>query len=163
MPRPLPGAASGVTDEDRNRYGALLDRAAERGLLTPVEYEVRLAALAEATSVDELQTIVTELPAFGGTTAATPGTGRSSSPTRGTTARGVGSVPPADLDSALWASLTPASARKPRGNPWLILIVVIVVLIVALVTLGLVAAHFSHTHPAGAAGVAGSAVSRFRL
>ncbi len=83
MPRPLPEAASGVTDEDRNRYGALLDRAAERGLLTPVEYEVRLAALAEATSVDELQTIVTELPAFGGTMTATPGTGRSSSPTRG--------------------------------------------------------------------------------
>ena len=53
-----------MTDEDRNRFGILLDHASERGLLTPLEYEFRLSELAEATSMDELRRIVTELPAF---------------------------------------------------------------------------------------------------
>ena len=52
-PQPVPDLAAGpypraVTDEDRNRYGVLLDHAAERGLLSPAEYQVRLAELAEA-------------------------------------------------------------------------------------------------------------------
>ena len=40
-------------------------RAAERGLLSPTEYQARLGEVAEASSVDELRRIVTELPAFG--------------------------------------------------------------------------------------------------
>lgn len=53
-----------VTDEERSRYGLLLDRAAERGLLEPTDYEVRLRALARATTTEQLVEIVAELPAF---------------------------------------------------------------------------------------------------
>ena len=62
----------GVTDEERNRYGVLLDHAAERGLLSSVEYQARLSDLADAASVEELQRIVTELPAFGAIGAGAP-------------------------------------------------------------------------------------------
>ncbi len=53
-----------VTDEDRTRYGLLLDRAAERGLLEPTDYQVRLRALAQATTTEQMVEIVAELPAF---------------------------------------------------------------------------------------------------
>jgi len=53
-----------ITDEVRTRYGLLLDRAAERGLLEPSDYEVRLRALAEATTTEQMVDIVAELPAF---------------------------------------------------------------------------------------------------
>ena len=53
-----------VTDEERTRYGVLLDRAAERGLLEPTDYEVRLRAMAEATTTEQMVEIVAELPAF---------------------------------------------------------------------------------------------------
>ena len=55
--RPVPRDRRGAP-----RYGRLLDRAAERGLLDPAEYEVRLRELAEATSIDADGGIVTELP-----------------------------------------------------------------------------------------------------
>ena len=63
---PVPPAGSGpdVTDDDRNRYGRLLDRAAERGLLGPHDYEIRLRDLASASTIDQMNQIVTELPAF---------------------------------------------------------------------------------------------------
>jgi hypothetical protein len=53
-----------ITDEVRTRYGLLLDRAAERGLLEPGDYEVRLRGLAEATTTAQMVDIVAELPAF---------------------------------------------------------------------------------------------------
>ena len=53
-----------VTDEDRTRYGRSSTSAAERGLLDPADYEVRLRELAEATTIEEMTEIVTELPAF---------------------------------------------------------------------------------------------------
>jgi hypothetical protein len=53
-----------VSDEERTSYGLLLDRAAERGLLDPSEYEVRLRRLAEATTTAQMVAIVSELPAF---------------------------------------------------------------------------------------------------
>jgi hypothetical protein len=53
-----------VTDEERTRFGVLLDRAAERGLLDSSEYELRLRQLAEATSTEQMTAIVSELPAF---------------------------------------------------------------------------------------------------
>ncbi len=59
-----------VTDHDRTVYGDLLDRAAERGLLSEHDYQIRLGELAEATTVDQMQRIVTELPAFTPTPAA---------------------------------------------------------------------------------------------
>jgi hypothetical protein len=138
--RDLP--ASGVTDEDRNRFGVLLDHAAERGLLSPAEYQVRLAELAEATSIDQLQRIVTELPVFGAAASSSPA-GPASVPG----ARAAGPVPTGpELDAALWAGRTPPAARRGRSNPWIILIVMVAVLLVALVVLALVASHVAHTH-----------------
>lgn len=160
-PGPVVGATSpaGVNDEERNRYGVLLGHAAERGLLSPVEYQARLAELADAESVAELQRIVTELPAFG-TTAARPRSAVRSSPTTGST--GTRRADPADLDSALWANLTPARSRRGSGNPWLMLAVVTVVLLVAVVALAVVAAHVAHTHHAASAGLGPVVLSRLR-
>lgn len=152
-PRPVPDLApatvpSVVTDEDRNRYGVLLDHAAERGLLSPAEYQVRLSGLAEATSVEELQRIVTELPGVGGVPVS-PVTKSPVSVPGGLapgSARGAMTTP--ELDAALWAGLTPAKERRHRGNPWVILGILVAVLCVALVCLALVAGHVAHNHPA---------------
>jgi len=64
--RQVPSAVpiGAVSDEERTSYGLLLDRAAERGLLDPSEYEVRLRRLAEATTTAQMVAIVSELPAF---------------------------------------------------------------------------------------------------
>jgi hypothetical protein len=165
-PQPVPDldigtVPGGVSDEERNRYGVLLDHAAERGLLSAAEYQVRLAELADATSIEELQRIVTEFPAFGGAAAA---------PVRPAPAAAVPSrpvpvpgTPTPELDAALWASLTPATPRRPGGNPWLILAIVIVILVVALVSLALVAAHVAHSHTGGPAGVVAPGLSRLHL
>jgi len=171
-PQPIPDLTlatpeSGVTDEDRNRYGVLLDHAAERGLLSPADYRLRLAELAEATSMEELQRIVTELPAFDGSSSrgsasvTSPGSlavfsglpGRSSGPPAAP------GTPTPELDAALWASLTPASSRKAGGNPWIILAVVVVILLAAMVGLALVAAHVVHTQPGHATGMGRAGLS----
>ncbi|HEX7459277.1 MAG TPA: DUF1707 domain-containing protein, partial [Acidimicrobiales bacterium] len=166
-------AGSDVTDEDRNRYGVLLDHAAERGLLSPPEYQVRLVELAEATSVAQLQRIVTELPAFRGPVGPAsvadgpvpvPGgpVGPAAVPGR-PVGPSVGPAAAPELDAALWASLTPATARRSRGNPWVILIVLVAVLMAALVGLALVAGHVSHAHTGGTTGVGVVAFSPLRL
>jgi hypothetical protein len=159
-PQPVPDLTPGpyrseVTDEDRNRFGLLLDHAAERGLLSPADYQVRLAELAEADSIEELQRIVTELPAFG----ATPGMSAPSPQP----AAVPGGPPAPELDAALWASLTPAAPRRGRGNPWLVLLVVVAILVVALAGLALVASHVIHTHAPGAAGSGTTWISSLRL
>ena len=164
-PRPVPEAefvveSPAVTDDERNRYGALLDAAAERGLLSPTEYQARLGEVAEASSVAELQRIVIELPAFD-----TPSTSKAggAAGAAGATAP-VGGVPSApDLDAILWAGRTPAVARRDRGNQWIVLAVVVAVLLVALVALGLVAAHFAHTHGAGTSAAVVGRLSSLRL
>jgi len=147
----LPPAASGggVTDGDRNRFGAFLDHAAERGLLSPAEYQVRLAELADATSIDQLQRIVTELPVFGG-----PGapSGPVAAPAVHSAAVGPAAADGSGLDAALWAGRTPAATRRGRNNPWLVLIIMVAVLLVALVVLALVASHVAHAHNGGAPG-----------
>ena len=163
-PRPLPSLAppavppGAVTDEERNRYGMLLDSAAERGLLSSGEYQARLGELAEATSVDELHRIVTELPAFGaaGARPASPSVrGRSGTSRTGPVAD------PAALDSALWANLTPAKKGTGSGSPWLVLAVIVLVVIVAFVALALVAAHVAHAHHTGVP-APGAVLSRLR-
>jgi hypothetical protein len=173
-PQPVPdltveGVSAGVSDEDRNRYGVLLDHAAERGLLSAAEYQVRLTELAEATSVEQLQRIVSELPAFGGP-AATPSAVTSSAvvvpdripdlPIRPTSVPG---APPPELDAALWASLTPVSSRRGGQNPWLLLTLVIVVLLVAMIGLALVADHLTHIHTGNTAGLGAAGLSSLRL
>jgi len=165
-PRPVPefdggtagpggGADPAVTDDERNRYGALLDAAAERGLLTPTEYEARLGEVAMATSVVELRRIVTELPAFGASTESrtTDGSvpGSAAAPDRTPTAP--------DLDALLWAGRTQAVSRRNKGNQWLVLALVVAVLLVALVALGLVAAHVVHSHSTGAAAASRAAAA----
>jgi hypothetical protein len=160
----------GVSDEERNRYGVLLDHAAQRGLLSPAEYQVRLAELARATSVDVLRRIVTELPAFGlsGSPGAASAGGRSSRSVRPTRSTPPPVVPapggdPVDLDRALWSNLTPARQRRTSGNQWVILVVLIAVLLVAMVALALVAAHLAHTHHAATVGPGAAALSRLHL
>ena len=162
------GPAPGVTDEDRNRFGVLLDHAAERGLLSPVEYQARLAELADAASTDELQRIVTELPAFAGsdgTTVSPVREGGVSGPAGATGTRPThrATMDPATLDSALWASLTPSANRRSSGNPWVVLAVLVAVLLVAMAALALIVAHMAHTHHVGAAGTVAVVVSRLRL
>jgi hypothetical protein len=99
------GSPTAVTDEDRTRYGVLLDRAAEHGLLAPYDYEIRLRDLASATTVDQMNHIVTELPAFTATASARPP--RKSMPAN----------PPVEPDRPLGA---PTGGRRSR-NPWLML------------------------------------------
>lgn len=135
-----------VTDEERNRYGVLLDHAAERGLLSATEYRFRLAELADAMSVDELRRIVTELPAFGGPAdrAVSPG------------------PDPAAVDAALWANLTPAAERRDPGHRWVALALLVAVLVVAMVALALIVSHVAHNRHAAVAGTVAAAVSRPR-
>jgi flagellar basal body-associated protein FliL len=70
---------------------------------------------------------------------------------------------PDPVDAALWANLTPATQRRGRGNPWVILGVLVVVMLVAIMVLALVASHLTHTTHPGSAEVARQTVSRLRL
>ena len=117
-----------VTDEERTRYGLLLDRAAERGLLDPTEYEVRLRELAEATSTARMLEIVTELPAFtlpAATAARTPRSVRTKPAAPGT------------------------GGQRRRGTVWVVLAVVVVIAVVSLVVLALSVERLSRTHDSG--------------
>jgi Domain of unknown function (DUF1707) len=120
-----------VTDEDRNRFGLLLDRAAERGLLDHREYEVRLGELAAASSVEEMRDIVTELPIL---TTPPP----SATSPRG---RGVGRSP--------LAGTRATSGGGRRSSPWLVLVVLVVVLVAALAFFAVYAGHIVHTRNTG--------------
>jgi hypothetical protein len=166
-PRPVPEVGlvvepPAVSDADRNRFGALLDAAAERGLLSPTEYQARLGEVADATSLAELQRIVTELPAFGApSTVGNAGDGAPAVGAGGDASTGVPAAP--DLDAILWAGRTRAVARRDRGNQWLVLALVVAVLLVALVAMGLVAAHLAHTHGAGRAAATVGRLSSLRL
>ncbi len=105
---PVP-AEGPVTDDDRQRFGVLLDRAFDRGLLDAVEYQRRLGALAEAATVEELRDLVTELPVLHG------------GPDRSATAR-----PRPDGLATLGRPRygTTATARR---SPWPVLVVVLAV------------------------------------
>jgi hypothetical protein len=127
---PLPSGpasfAGPVTDDDRQRFGVLLDRALERRLLDAVEYQRRLVALADATTIEELRDLVTELPALG-----------------------------AGLDRTAAAGLRPgglaalgrprSGTRATRRSPWPALVVVLVVLAVFVVVLAVVGAHLARS------------------
>jgi hypothetical protein len=132
-------AATGtvVTDEDRNRFGMLLDRALERGLLSPVEYDVRLGRLADATTVEEMTDIVTDFPAFQAQAEALANLGR-----KGRRATGRMAVPAGALGT------TPAEPARRRVNAWVLLTIVILVLAAAIVVL-LVTVRTVHRTPTG--------------
>ena len=127
-------AAVAVSDEDRNRFGTLLDHAAERGLLSASEYEVRLGELADATTIDQMQQIVTELPLFTPPVGAAPS--RRSSLALGPKEPGPG------------MSATVASRRRPV--PWVIFGTLLLVIVAVLVFFVIYAEHLIHTHNAGA-------------
>lgn len=116
-------------DGDRNRYGLLLDRAAERGLLTPFEYEVRLRDLASATSFEEMNRIVTELPAF-----VAPADQAGPRRSRGASSAGGLGAPPAR-----------PTGTAGRSSPWLLLAVLVAVAVVALVFLAVYAHHLGRS------------------
>ncbi|MGC8463801.1 MAG: DUF1707 SHOCT-like domain-containing protein [Acidimicrobiales bacterium] len=155
VPRPvpeLPGRASGgpgaggpVTDDDRQRFGVLLDRAFERGLLDPVEYQYRLGAIAAATSLDELRDLVTELPALRTAAGRAPGDG---------TGFGGGYGAPGVEHQAWLASLGRpryGATSGPRRSPWPVLVVVLAILALLMVVLAVVGAHLARSHPQGLA------------
>jgi hypothetical protein len=129
-----------VSDQDRHRYGLLLDKALERGLLTNADYEVRLRDLAEATSTEQMLAIVTDLPAFARATA-----------TASSARRRRSRSPVAPEGSPLADSPVPnvgAVSDHSRSGPWLILIVLVVVVVVTLVVLALSVTHL-HRSPTG--------------
>ncbi len=119
-------AAVQVTDEERNRFGALLDSAAERGLLTSYEYEARLRDLAVADTVDELRRIVADLPAF-------------TAPAVQPSIRAWGRPRPADE----------AQGGKGRSR-WIALALLVVVVTVSLVFLAVEIQHLAKHHAGGA-------------
>jgi hypothetical protein len=119
-----------VTDQDRTVYGDLLDRAAERGLLSEHDYQIRLGELAEATTVNQMQRIVTELPAFV-------------------------SSPPASAHRPSRRA-KPVKVPQPgtvtgrrRSSPWVLLGIVVIVAAVSLVWLSIYADHLIRNHNAG--------------
>lgn len=130
-----------VTDDDRTRYGVLLDHAAERGLLTVGEYEVRIGELAEATTIDEMRRIVTELPAFAppvptSTTSPSPSRSRRSAPVL-----------------APDALLMTAGTRR-RNSSWVVLAVLVAVIVALLIAFTIYAEHLTKSHTAAPPGVA---------
>jgi hypothetical protein len=137
-----------VTDEDRTRYGLLLDRAAERGLLGAYDYEIRLGDLASATTIDQMNHIVTELPVFTATSA-----------TRANKPRRKGSS-----DRALGA-IGPSGGRRRRANPWLALAIGVIVVVASLVFLSVYTHHLVRNRPSGlpTPSVATRSVSGLRL
>jgi hypothetical protein len=122
-----------VTDEDRTRYGVLLDRAAERGLLAPYDYEIRLRDLASATTIEQMKQIVTELPVFTRVAGATPRNNRSPS-------------------NPLISSNRPpfsAAAQQRRARLWLMVTIVMVVAVASLLCLSIYTRHVVHNRNSG--------------
>jgi hypothetical protein len=116
---------AGVTDDDRQRYGLLLDRAAERGLLDTAEYQHRLGDLAAATTIDQMKTIVTELPVF-----ATPGATPRRTSTRST-------------------SLSSSLAQGGGSKRWLVLALIVIVVVAAMAFLAVYSHHLVNNRNPG--------------
>ncbi len=137
-----------VTDDDRQRFGVLLDRALERGLLDPVEYQHRLGAIAAATTLEELRDLVTELPVLR-TGVGVPVSGVGGGPGGGARYGASG-----EAHQAWLASLGRpryGATSGPRRSPWPVLVVVLAVLVLLVVILAVVGAHLARTHQQGLA------------
>ena len=138
---PPTGPTPEVTDEDRQQYGRLLDSAMERGLLSPYEYETRLGDLAAAPTLDDLKRIVTELPMF----TASPAASKPARPSRfgGPPVTGPSDGLPSMTGSAgSW----PAGAAKSQRGRWTKLIILLIVVIALFVALSIYAEHLVHNH-----------------
>ena len=138
-----------VDDDERARYGLLLDRAAERGLLTPQEYGFRLGELASATTVDQMRELVTELPILAGPVARPT---RRLRPARASAATPspAGTIPPTGTVSPT-GPVSPARTEGRRSNPWLTLAVVVIALVLVLLSFSVYAEHVAHAHQSGLA------------
>jgi hypothetical protein len=124
-----PAPVEVVTDEERTRYGLLLDSAAERGLLDPTDYEIRLRELAGATTTAQMVEIVAELPAF----APVPPT---STPTRSRRA--------IQSDNRAGAAGAAAGQRR-RLVMWMLMGLLVVVAVASLIILALSAERLSRS------------------
>jgi hypothetical protein len=140
VPRPT-GSQPEVTDEDRQTYGRLLDSAMERGLLSAYEYETRLGDLSEASTIDEMKRIVTDLPIF---TASTPAKPRR--PTRSIGSRLSGPADDLPLVPGRAQARMSGVGRHGRPNRWTKLIILLIVVIVLFVALSIYAAHLTNNH-----------------
>ncbi len=116
-----------VTDEERTRYGLLLDSAAERGLLDPADYEIRLRELAEATTTAQMVEIVASLPAF---TAPAPAQRRSRT-----------AIQSANRAGAAGAAAT----QRRRVMVWVLMGLLVVVAVASLIILALSAERLSRS------------------
>ncbi len=141
------GEGAVVSDEDRQCYGILLDRAAERGLLGTYDYEVRLGELATATSIEQMCQIVTNLPVFNAPPATSSSGRRRSSPV------GTGTLGPSTM----------ANPVKKRASSWVLLVVVVCALAASLVLLALYAQHLTHRQNGGVPVPVTRPVSALRL
>ncbi len=124
-------AAGPVGAADRRRFEALLDRAAERGLLSGDDYAIRRRELAEAATGDQMLAVVTDLTPFRAGQKV-----RLAGPERRPPS-------PGELPSR------GAGAGRSAAPPWVLLVVMVALAVAALVALGLVAAHV-HRGPAPA-------------
>ncbi len=131
-PAPSPDTGEVVTDEERTRYGLLLDSAAERGLLDPADYEIRLRELAEATTKAQMVEIVAELPAF--TATATPTRSRHSIQSANR-----------KRQSADSTGLGAPGSQRRRVVMWVVMGLVVVVALASLVILALSAQRLSRS------------------
>ena len=157
---PGPGA---ISDDERVRYLTLLDKALERQLLDPYDYQLRIQELSAATSLDEMQRIVTELPAFihpnaragspvGGRgagarsrslTGASSGMGRSGP---GVGGLGVaGELGGLGLGGLGLGTAGGKAARSKRSRPWALLVAVVMVILVAFAVLAVFVEHEVHS------------------
>lgn len=136
-----------VTDDDRQLYGRLLDSAMERGLLGAYDYEIRLHDLAEASTIDEMKKIVTELPMF---SAPTP-----SAKPRKSSHLSISPSPPGSSSTPGSAySRIPGVATKGRSNPWTKLIILLVVVVIMFAALSIYADHLAHNRQNSSSAVA---------
>ena len=136
-----------VTDDDRQLYGRLLDSAMESGLLGAYDYETRLSDLADASTIDEMKKIVTELPMFS-----------ASAPTAKPRKSSLFSTSPGSPRSQTTPgseySRIPGVATKGRSNPWTKLIILLVVVVVMFVALSIYAEHLVHNRHNSSSAVA---------
>ena len=154
VPEALPnrqvGSTAGpeaISDDERVRYLTLLDKALERQLLDPYDYQLRIQELSAATSRDEMQRIVTELPAFihpnaraglpvGGRGAgARSGSFTGASSGMGRSGPGVGGL----------GAAGGKPARSRRSRPWALLVAVVMVILVAFAVLAVFVEHEVHS------------------
>jgi len=163
-PAPPPPGSPSVAE--RERYARLLLNADERGVLGDVEYVERCAAIDTATSIDELNQIVQELPILGSGRPAgqiPPAVRRPSSEVGGRgTVGGAGRAASASAATPGFAghreSLDPVDlarlqqiqpAAKDSDHRWLALVVIVVLFVVLIIFGAVLLSRIHSTNSSG--------------